>query len=205
MAYSATIVISNRTEAELTVFVEPGTQVFRLPAGGKVRISAEADDPGEFEVDHSGEYMTVSGWATAVLRCEIEGGNLASATAELPGEVVAQASRGERPPTHVSLILVGDNEVRVEAGSDVDPKALRALGGRRSLLSRATWTFPARDEQALGTLLHALRDLGVAFAWQPSGWPPAAVFAHLRERGMVHGPIRAITWRAPGEFQVFEF
>ena len=205
MAYSATIVISNRTEGELTVFVEPGTQVYRLPAGGKVRIVADADYAGDFDVDHSGEYMTVSGWATAVLRCEVEGANLTPASAELPGEIVARAAPGDRPPTHVSLILVGDNEVKVEAGSDLDPKVLRALGARRSLLSRSTWTFPARDEQALGALLHELRDLGVAFAWQPSGWPPAAVFAHLRDRGMVHGPIRAITWRAPGDFQVFEF
>jgi hypothetical protein len=205
MAYSATIVIANRTEAELTVFVEPGTQVFRLAAGGKVRIHADADYAGDFEIDHSGEYMTVSGWATATLRCEVEGADLLPASAELPGEVVARAVPGQRAPTHVSLILVGDNEVKVEAGADVDPKALRALGGHRSLLSRGTWTFPARDEQALGTLLHELRELGVAFAWQPSGWPPAAVFAHLRDRGMVEGPIKAITWRAPGDFQLFEF
>ena len=205
MAYSATLVIANRTDAELTVFVEPGTQVFRLPAGGKVRVVADADYTGDFEIDHSGEYMTVSGWATAVLRGEVEGADLVAPNPDLPGEVVARAAPGDRPPTHVSLILVGDNEVKVEAGSDVDPKALRALGARRSLLSRATWTFPARDDQALGALLHELRDLGVAFAWQPSGWPPAAVFAHLRDRGMVQGPIKAITWRAPGDFQLFEF
>src|ERR687894_317712 len=114
MSYSATIVIANRTEAELTVFVEPGTQVFRLPAGAKVRILAEADYEGDFEIDHSGEYMTVSGWATAVLRCEAEGTTV-PASAELPGEIVARATPGQRAPTHVSLILVGDNEVKVEA------------------------------------------------------------------------------------------
>lgn len=205
MSYTAGIIIANRTEAELTVFVEPGTQVYRLPAGGKVRIVANADDPGDFDIDHSGDSVTVSGWATAVLHCDVEGGNLAIAETDVPGEVVARAAPGVRPPTHVSLILVGDNAVTVQAGSDVNAQALRALGGRRNLLSRGTWTFPARDEPALGTLLHELRELGVAFAWQPTGLPPAAVFASLRERGMVQGPIRAITWRGPGDFQVFEF
>jgi hypothetical protein len=102
------------------------------------------------------------------------------------------------------VILVGDNQVTVEAGPEVDASALKALGGHKKFLSRGTWTFPAREEQALGALLHELRELGVAFAWERSGWPPAAVFAHLRDRGLVQGPIRAITWRAPGDFQLFE-
>jgi hypothetical protein len=119
--------------------------------------------------------------------------------------VLSNTSSGEKPPSYVSAILVGDNEVTVEAGTDVDARDLQALGGRRQLLRRRTWTFPGRDEPALGTLLNGLRDLGVAFGWEPSGWPPAAIFAHLRDRGVVEGPIKAIAWRAPGDFQVFEF
>ena len=205
MAYSASIVIANRTEAELTIFVEPGSQVVRLAAGGKVRIVAEGDRPGEFDVDHSGSNMTVSAWQAAVARYELEGGQVHHPGGELPGRVLPGATSGERLPTYVSSILVGDNQVTVEAAPDADARALRALGGRRHLLHRRTWTFPGRDEPALGALLNALRDMGVAFVWQPSGWPPAAIFAHLSDRGLVHGTIKAVTWRSPGDFQVFEF
>ena len=205
MPYSASVVISNRTEAELTVFVEPGAQMVRVPVGARVRVIAEGNQTGDFDVDHNGDYMTVSAWPGASARAELEGEHVVPET-EVPSRATgAAASRSERPPTFVSVILVGDNEVRVEAGPDVDARALRELGGRRSLLNRRTWTFPARDDVALGTLLHALRDLGVAFAWEPSGMPPAAVFAHLRDRGIVEGTITAVTWRAPGDFQVFEF
>ena len=203
MGYSATIVVANRTEAELTVFVEPGGASVRLPAGGKLRVVAEADRAGEFDVDHSGEYMTVSAWPGAVARHEVEGGQVEAVT-RLPGDVVARRASGERRPTYVSSILVGDNQVTLEAGPGADARALRALGGRRHLIRRRMWTFAGRDEHALGALLHALRDMGVAFAWAPSGWPPAAVFAHLRDRGLVEGRIRAVTWRSPGDFEIFE-
>jgi hypothetical protein len=205
MPYSASIVISNRTDSELTVFVEPGAQMVRVPPAAKVRIIAEGNQTGDFDVEHNPDYMTVSAWPGASARAELES-EQAEPGPEIPSRgAAAAAPRSERPPTFVSVILVGDNEVTVEAGPDVDTRTLRALGGRRSLLNRRTWTFPARDDEALGTLLHALRDLGVAFAWEPSGWPPAAVFAHLRDRGLVQGTIKAVTWRAPGDFQVFEF
>ena len=204
MAYTATVTIANRTEAELTIFVEPGTQLVKLPAGRQVRVVAEGDRPGEFDIDHSGTFMTVSAWANAVARFEVQGSQVESQS-ELPGPVLSGAGPGEKPPSYVSSILVGDNEVTLEASTDVDARDLQALGGRRQLLRRRTWVFPGRDESSLGALLHGLRDLGVAFGWEPSGWPPAAVFAHLRDRGVVHGTIKAIAWRARDDFQVFEF
>ena len=205
MPYSASVVINNRTEAELTVFVEPGAHIVRVPPGASARIFAEGNQTGDFDIEHNGDYMTVSAWPGASARAELEG-EQPSSEPEIPSRSAAAApARGERPPSYVSKILVGDNEVTMEAGPDVDQASLKALGGRRSLLNRRTWTFPARDDAGLGELLHALRDLGVAFAWEPSGWPPAAVFAHLRERGIVQGKVTAVTWRAPGDFQVFEF
>jgi hypothetical protein len=185
------------------VFVEPNGDTVQLRAGGKLRVIAEADRPGEFEVEYSGEYVSVSAWATARTRCELDGRPVERHDA-LPGPTLPQPAPGQRPPTYVSLILVGDNEVTVEAGPDVDPRELRALGGRRGMFNRGTWTFPAREEQAFATLLEGLRDLGVAFAWEPGGWPPAAIFTHLRDRGLVHGRIKAVTWRAPDDVQVFE-
>ncbi|AEL05842.1 conserved hypothetical protein [Xanthomonas campestris pv. raphani 756C] len=42
-----------------------------------------------------------------------------------------------------------------------------------------------------------LQSLQLPFADAPAGWPPAAVFSHLRERGWVYGPINTVTWAAP--------
>lgn len=42
-----------------------------------------------------------------------------------------------------------------------------------------------------------LQSLQLPFADAPAGWPPAAVFAHLREQGRVHGAIITVTWAAP--------
>jgi hypothetical protein len=55
------------------------------------------------------------------------------------------------------------------------------------------------SKQALVTALSQLQQLQLPFADAPSGWPPAAVFAQLREEGLVHGIITAVSWSSPGQ------
>jgi hypothetical protein len=78
-----------------------------------------------------------------------------------------------------------------------DPRVLRSLGGRREFITPWIWTFVTKDEQSLGQLLMALRDLGVPFVAQPShAWPPAGVFDELRKRGLVTGSYMTTeSWR----------
>lgn len=48
------------------------------------------------------------------------------------------------------------------------------------------------DDAELAGVLTSLRDEGLPFLNAGSGWPPGAVFADLRDRGLVHGPYNAI-------------
>ena len=43
-------------------------------------------------------------------------------------------------------------------------------------------------------LLQALRDHGVAFAGGAHSWPPAEVFADLRDRGLVYGEFEEVVF-----------
>jgi len=56
--------------------------------------------------------------------------------------------------------------------------------------------------EQLGASLERLRDAGVLFLETLAGWPPAAVFEDLREKGRVHGPFDAISFSGPGLWSV---
>ena len=60
-------------------------------------------------------------------------------------------------------------------------------------------SLPFDSRQALATALSQLQRLQFPFGDAPSGWPPAAVFAQLRDEGMVHGSITAVLWSSPGQ------
>jgi hypothetical protein len=61
----------------------------------------------------------------------------------------------------------------------------------------ASYRIAASDAQQ-HVLLQALRDGGFAFAGGSHGWPPAEIFADMRERGLVHGDFEEIVFRQPG-------
>ncbi|MEA9659476.1 hypothetical protein [Xanthomonas campestris] len=54
-----------------------------------------------------------------------------------------------------------------------------------------------RTPERQAEMFSLLQSLQLPFADAPAGWPPAAVFSHLRERGWVYGPINTVTWAAP--------
>lgn len=51
-------------------------------------------------------------------------------------------------------------------------------------------------------ILAALKDMGIPFGYAPAGWPPSAVFEHLRERGLVSGPYKQIFWVGTGSSRI---
>jgi hypothetical protein len=69
----------------------------------------------------------------------------------------------------------------------------RTAGGEHRLAA-------AGDAQV--RLLQLLRDNGVAFAGGAHGWPPAEVFADLRDRGLVHGEFEELVFNRPGSSTV---
>lgn len=101
-----------------------------------------------------------------------------------------------RPENYISLIRSG--EVRIENVTNQLLTILESLS-INGLHSDFELVLKAPDEQSLSRLLSQLRDLQVVFSGG-SGWPPAEVFADLRERGLVSGEFREIIWRGPGQW-----
>src|SRR5919205_1106515 len=76
--------------------------------------------------------------------------------------------------------------------------AVSIVDANRSLETSLFLFAPSRDKSGslvirvsdpseLPRLLTKLRDLGVAFAGQMHGWPPADIFADYRDNGLVRG------------------
>ena len=103
-------------------------------------------------------------------------------------------------PDHVESVLA--DLVVVQCAEPAHEPTLRALGASLAGFTRGCWQIPAPSPAHLAHVLTALRELGLPFADAPHGWPPAAVFEHLREQGLVSGRIRRISWRRPGVYDI---
>jgi hypothetical protein len=107
----------------------------------------------------------------------------------------------QRPGNYVSFIQ--DGELRAERVTPELAGALASLGGREKQLREGiAWVLKYTDDASLGRFLGKLRDIGFLFVEAPGGWPPSAVFETLRERGLVQGEFRAVTWSRPGAWQI---
>ena len=100
-------------------------------------------------------------------------------------------------PSYVSWVF--DNHVEVICFERHLTPQLKGLGGKRRLLQRHRWAIRHAGERSLADTLAALRDTGLALVGGPAGWPPGAIFEHLREKGLVRGGYREIVWSGPGQ------
>lgn len=91
---------------------------------------------------------------------------------------------------HVSAVL--DQHVHVICDSAMRQTLL--MRGS-SMQDRISLSFKGSEE--LAEILSLLQSLQIPFADAPAGWPPAAVFAHLRDRGLVQGTITTVARVAP--------
>ncbi|WP_115043109.1 MULTISPECIES: hypothetical protein [Xanthomonas] len=91
---------------------------------------------------------------------------------------------------HVSAVL--DQHVHVICDSALRQ---RLLMRGSSMQDRISLSFKGSEE--LAEILSLLQSLQIPFADAPAGWPPAAVFAQLRDRGLVQGTITTVAWVAP--------
>ena len=82
--------------------------------------------------------------------------------------------------------------------SEDDRHALRRLGARRSLLRRSEWSIPYEAMEDLPEIFRTLRDEGFAFLGGSHGWPPAAIFMELRDRGDLDGEYQEVLVYGPG-------
>ncbi|NIK08249.1 hypothetical protein FHY11_001759 [Xanthomonas arboricola] len=91
---------------------------------------------------------------------------------------------------HVSAVL--DQHVHVICDSAMRQ---RLLTRGTSMQDRISLSFKSSEE--LSEILSLLQSLQIPFADAPAGWPPAAVFAQLRDQGLVQGAITTVVWVAP--------
>lgn len=81
---------------------------------------------------------------------------------------------------------------------------LTHLGARRKLFSRTKWYIRFHSNAELAQILDALRNAEFAFAGAQSGWPPSAVFQHLRDKQMLSGTFKEVRWLNRDEIVVRE-
>jgi len=89
---------------------------------------------------------------------------------------------------HITIDSVGDDQATVPGGIP-SPSP-----------STPTVTVPFTGQSELAALLVKLRDHGVALGGDLAGWPPAAVFEHLRDQGLVTGPYIEVIFSGPGKW-----
>ena len=85
-------------------------------------------------------------------------------------------------PTHVT----------VHAETPALRENILNIGGIASQESELVVNYSC--EQELATIISTLQKLDVPFSDQLAGWPPAAVFDFLKEKGIVSGSIKRISW-----------
>ena len=54
-------------------------------------------------------------------------------------------------------------------------------------------------EKELAIIFSKLRDIGFTFSGGEAGWPPAAIFEELRDRGLLQGKFVEIMWMGKGK------
>lgn len=107
----------------------------------------------------------------------------------------------KKPKNYITLVQ--DKKIRIENTSSKFDSILQSLGGQKDELEgNLVWILRCEDDTDLGTILGKLRDAGALFESSPTGWPPAAVFAKLRDQGLVGGEFKEVIWKGPGNWRV---
>ncbi len=76
--------------------------------------------------------------------------------------------------------------------------------GKISIDGSEKRTLTYGDERELIETIKILVSEGYAFVDEPHGWPPAAVLSHLKERGFINRPFKAISWDGPLSYRIYE-
>ncbi|MEA9488315.1 hypothetical protein [Xanthomonas campestris] len=95
------------------------------------------------------------------------------------------------PVNHVRAVM--EHQIHVTCAPGAAYQTLLAQGDATS----DGIVLDVRTPGRLAEMFSLLQSLQLPFADAPAGWPPAAVFAQLREQGRVHGAIITVTWAAP--------
>jgi hypothetical protein len=96
--------------------------------------------------------------------------------------------------SHVTAIQGG--VLRVENADAEIEKKFSDFAVRRD--DRDSFAIPYGSTTDLVQILTRLRDAGVAFMGSTHGWPPAEIFADLRDKGLISGTFDEVVFTRPG-------
>lgn len=99
----------------------------------------------------------------------------------------------------VFVIAITDLDVEVHAKDADVRRTLLAVGFTAE--SSVTLKMRSPDVEAKIKVLCLLRDMGFAFSAGP-GWSPSEVFEDLRDRKLLSGTYKRISWTAPGKWRI---
>jgi hypothetical protein len=109
------------------------------------------------------------------------------------------------PENYVSLIL--NNFMRLENISQNVVEAIKKIDAYTDtdiLDNKMVWKVPFSSIIELAEKLKELNRLGFLFVGGADGWPPSEIFIDLREKNLLEGRFKEVTWRGPGDWVIRE-
>ena len=116
---------------------------------------------------------------------------------------MTQNNESRAPQNLVTQIL---KNIRLENVASNIVDAIKNIGAREvQILGKTLWTIEYAGERDLADKLRKLSELGFLFIGEdPGGWPPAVVLSKLREKGLLKGNFREVSWRGPDDWFIVE-
>jgi hypothetical protein len=107
------------------------------------------------------------------------------------------------PQNFVSNIL--NHKIYLENMEDQSITAVKKIGAfQDKIAGRPVWLINYAGDDELAKKLHELNEIGFLFVGEPAGWPPAAIFDHLREKKLLNDNFKEVTWHRPGNWVIRE-
>jgi hypothetical protein len=97
-----------------------------------------------------------------------------------------------------------DSNVRLQCCSENLKAKLKEMGCHSRLFAPSVWEIPFSNDSDSARNLQELRDLDFLMSGGSSGWPPAAIFQHLRSKSLVEGNFKEVLWKSKEEPVILE-
>jgi len=104
-----------------------------------------------------------------------------------------------------NVSLVTENKIFIRDIEETQREQLQSVGIQPDDLVSSRWVIQYVGEIEKATLFTQLRDIGIAFSTDTRlGWGPAEQFEEMRDRGIVKGNFKRVSWRGPQDPFVIE-
>lgn len=90
---------------------------------------------------------------------------------------------------------IQDFQITVYCVDDKKIKFLKSIHAKRKFFNRKYWIISYDNDYNLAKLLTLLRNENFMFSYDEHGWSPSGIFQHLREKGLLCGKLKEISWK----------